>query len=126
MNMTGTVSNFRTAPRPACESIAAIKSKLHQCVSGNRTMETYDAMPERHRKVIFILGNHIAESAPGMAKLSANRLDVSFSALSLEERRTIFIGMEEAKKMAVLIPADRHSRDVYKNIHPGEDDHLHK
>ena len=126
MTMNGTVSHYRTAPRPACESIAAIKSKLNQCASGNRTMETYDAMPERHRKVVFILGNHIADNAPGMAKLAANRLDVPFSALTLEERRTVFMGMEEAKKMAALIPADRHSRDVYRNIHPGKDDHLHK
>lgn len=126
MNMTGTVSHSRTAPRPACESIAAIKSKLNQLVSGNRTMETYDSMPERQRKVIFILGNHIADSAPGMAKLSADRLDIPFSALRIEERRTVFMGMEEVRKMAVSIPADRHSRDVYKNIHPGENDHLNK
>lgn len=126
MTMTGTVSHFRTAPRPACESIAAIKSKLNQLVGGNRTMESYDAMSERHRKVIFILGNHIADNAPGMAKLAAHHLEAPFSALTLEERRTIFMGMEEARKMAALIPADRHSRDVYKNIHPDEDNHRNK
>lgn len=126
MRMTGSVSHSRTAPRPARESIDAIKSKLNQLASGNRTMESYDGMSERHRKVIFILGNYIADKAPGMAKLAAHRLETPFSALSLEERRTVFMGMEEARKMAALIPADRHSRDVYKNIHPHEEDHLHK
>lgn len=125
----GAVNPYAAAAEPHLKEFHA---KVDAMRGGSRMALAFNKLNIEERRVIFILGNALANASPlSMDKLSERHISHDYSQFSQKEKLTVIRGMKQVKRLASKIPySPPGEEEALKNprqAKPGTlEDHHHK